>query len=170
MQETWVRSLGWEDPLERQRLPSPVFWPGEEQAEEPGKLQSMWSQSWRWLSNFHFHLALCEEWVWDGKSGTRESVRGYCSSPGEKGGWHEQAWKDLPRNWIWVIKNDSKDYPSFGHEPLGGSQCQFTKMRDAEAGTDWVGCGSGSSEGQAGAQVESGIYRFGSHEKNQDWR
>ena len=28
MQETWVRSLGWEDPLEK-RLPTPVFWPGE---------------------------------------------------------------------------------------------------------------------------------------------
>ena len=26
MQETWVRSLGREDPLER--LPTPVFWPG----------------------------------------------------------------------------------------------------------------------------------------------
>ena len=29
MQETWVRSLGREDPLERDRLPTPVFWPGE---------------------------------------------------------------------------------------------------------------------------------------------
>ena len=31
MQETWVRSLVWEDPLEkgRERLPTPVFWPGE---------------------------------------------------------------------------------------------------------------------------------------------
>ena len=37
MQETWVRSLGWEYPLEKGRaihwrregLPSPVFWPGE---------------------------------------------------------------------------------------------------------------------------------------------
>ena len=29
MQETWVQSLGWEDPLERERLPTPVFWPGE---------------------------------------------------------------------------------------------------------------------------------------------
>ena len=29
MWETWVRSLGWEDPLEKQRQPSPVFWPGE---------------------------------------------------------------------------------------------------------------------------------------------
>ena len=29
MQDTWVQSLGWEDPLRRERLPSPVFWPGE---------------------------------------------------------------------------------------------------------------------------------------------
>ena len=27
--ETWVRSLGWEDPLEKGRLPTPVFRPGE---------------------------------------------------------------------------------------------------------------------------------------------
>ena len=29
MQETWVQPLGWEDPLERERLPIPVLWPGE---------------------------------------------------------------------------------------------------------------------------------------------
>ena len=30
MCETWVWSLGWEDPLEKgKRLPTPVFWPGE---------------------------------------------------------------------------------------------------------------------------------------------
>ena len=29
MQETWVWSLGWEDPLRRERLTIPVFWPGE---------------------------------------------------------------------------------------------------------------------------------------------
>ena len=29
VQETWVQSLGWEDPLEKERLPTPVFWPGE---------------------------------------------------------------------------------------------------------------------------------------------
>ena len=27
--DTWVRSLGWEDPLEKGKLPAPVFWPGE---------------------------------------------------------------------------------------------------------------------------------------------
>ena len=27
MEETWVRSLGWENPLEKRK--APVFWPGE---------------------------------------------------------------------------------------------------------------------------------------------
>ena len=29
VQETWVRSLGWEDPLEEAWKPTPVFLPGE---------------------------------------------------------------------------------------------------------------------------------------------
>ena len=29
VRETWVRSLGWEDPLEKGKVPTPVFWPGE---------------------------------------------------------------------------------------------------------------------------------------------
>ena len=29
VRETWVRPLGWEDPLEKGKLPTPVFWPGE---------------------------------------------------------------------------------------------------------------------------------------------
>jgi len=29
MRETWVLSLGWENPLEKEKLPTPVFWPGE---------------------------------------------------------------------------------------------------------------------------------------------
>ena len=41
MQETWVRSLGWEDPLEENMQPTPVFLPGESPwTEEPGGLQS----------------------------------------------------------------------------------------------------------------------------------
>ena len=28
VQETWVQSLGWEDPWRRERLPTSVFWPG----------------------------------------------------------------------------------------------------------------------------------------------
>ena len=29
MGETWVPSLGWEDPWRREKLPTPVSWPGE---------------------------------------------------------------------------------------------------------------------------------------------
>ena len=29
VQETWVQSLGGEGPWRRERLPTPVFWPGE---------------------------------------------------------------------------------------------------------------------------------------------
>ena len=33
MQKTQVRFLGWEDPLEREWLPTPVFFPGEYQGQ-----------------------------------------------------------------------------------------------------------------------------------------
>ena len=42
MQETLVRFLGWGDPWRRNRLPTPIFLPGESpRTEEPGRLQSM---------------------------------------------------------------------------------------------------------------------------------
>ena len=45
MQETWVRSLGWEEPLEEGTATTPVLLPGESPwTEKPGKLQSMGSQ------------------------------------------------------------------------------------------------------------------------------
>ena len=45
MQETWVRSLGWEDPRRREGLPTPVFLLGEVPwTEEPGGLQFVGSQ------------------------------------------------------------------------------------------------------------------------------
>ena len=46
MQETWVQSPGWEDPLEEVWQPTPAFIPGEfPWTEEPGGLQSMVLQS-----------------------------------------------------------------------------------------------------------------------------
>ena len=33
MQATWIQSLGWEDPLEKGRQPTPVFLPGESYGE-----------------------------------------------------------------------------------------------------------------------------------------
>ena len=45
MQETWVPSLGWEDPLEKEWQPTPVFLPGESPwTKEPGGLQPMGSE------------------------------------------------------------------------------------------------------------------------------
>ena len=53
MQETWVRSLGQDNPLQREMathsstLAWKIPW-----MEEPGRLQFMGLQSWTWLSNF----------------------------------------------------------------------------------------------------------------------
>ena len=55
MQETRVQPLSWEDPLEKGMathssiLAWRIPW-----TEESGELQSMGSQSWTRLSNFHF--------------------------------------------------------------------------------------------------------------------
>ena len=43
MQETWVQSLGWEDPLEKENPPSTLAWKIP-RMEEPGRLQSTGSQ------------------------------------------------------------------------------------------------------------------------------
>ena len=48
MWETWVLSLGWEDPLKEGWQPTPIFLPGENPwTEEPGGLHFMGSQTVR---------------------------------------------------------------------------------------------------------------------------
>ena len=68
MWETLVRSLGWEDPLEKEMAPhsSTIAWkiPW---TEEPGRLQSTGSQSRRRLSDFtslrtFFGIAFLWDW------------------------------------------------------------------------------------------------------------
>ena len=50
IQETWIQSLGWEDPLGRDRLLTPVFWPGEFH-----ELYSPWGhEELTALSDFHY--------------------------------------------------------------------------------------------------------------------
>ena len=44
VQESQVPSLGREDPLEKECLPTPVFLPGDSKGREPGGLQSAGSQ------------------------------------------------------------------------------------------------------------------------------
>ena len=59
MWETWVRSLDWDDPLEKGRLPTPVFWPREFHG-----LYSPWGRRVRhdwatfsvWLTDGEHHL------------------------------------------------------------------------------------------------------------------
>ena len=53
VQETWVRSLGREDPLEGTATHSSILAWRIPWMEEPGGLQSMRSQSWTQLNNFH---------------------------------------------------------------------------------------------------------------------
>ena len=49
MEETWVQSLGWEDPLEETWQPTPVFLPGESHGQRiPWGLPSMGSQTVGW--------------------------------------------------------------------------------------------------------------------------
>ena len=55
MWETWIRSLGWEDPLEKgMATHSSILTWRLPRTEEPGKLQSMGSQSQTGLRDFHF--------------------------------------------------------------------------------------------------------------------
>ena len=53
LRETWVRSLGWEDPLEKGKLSTPVFWPREFHG-----LCSPWGRKESATTEqFHFHFA-----------------------------------------------------------------------------------------------------------------
>ena len=52
MWETRVSSLGWEDPWRRERLPTPVFWPGEFHGLY--RVHGVTKSPTR-LSDFHFH-------------------------------------------------------------------------------------------------------------------
>ena len=59
-QETWIRSLGQEDPLKKgMATHSSIFAWEIPWTEEPGGLQSMGSQSQAWLSDEHFHFCCC---------------------------------------------------------------------------------------------------------------
>ena len=54
MQETWVQSLGWEDPGRREQQPTPVFWPGEFRGQRSLVGYSLWGHkeldTTEWLS------------------------------------------------------------------------------------------------------------------------
>ena len=67
MRETWVQSLGWEDPLEKGMaiLSSILAW--RIPRTEPGGLQFMGptlAKSQTWLNDFQFHFFQCFTWCW----------------------------------------------------------------------------------------------------------
>ena len=53
MWETWVRSLGWEDPLEKEKTVTPVFCPGEFHGLYSPRGRKEWDMT-EWLSHFFF--------------------------------------------------------------------------------------------------------------------
>ena len=62
MQATWVRSLGWEDPLERKWQPTPVFLPGEFHGQRSLVGDSPRGERFGhdWATNTHTHMT----WLW----------------------------------------------------------------------------------------------------------
>ena len=64
LQETWVQSLGWEDPLEKEMVTTPVFLPGKSHGlRSLSRLQSMgsivqprWITVWRFLKKLEIEL------------------------------------------------------------------------------------------------------------------
>ena len=58
VQESWVRSLGWEDPLEKEMAihSSTVTWKIP-RTEEPGRLQSMGRKESDTTEQLHFHFS-----------------------------------------------------------------------------------------------------------------
>ena len=51
--DAWVGKIPWG----RERLPTPVFWPGEFYGEFYGLYSPWGSQSWTRLNDFHFHFS-----------------------------------------------------------------------------------------------------------------
>ena len=58
MQETWVWSLGWEDPWRRERLPTPKFWSGEFH-----RLYSPWGRK-ELNTTERLALSLFQKWIY----------------------------------------------------------------------------------------------------------
>ena len=92
MQETWVQSLGWEDPWRREWQPTPVFLPGDSPwIEEPGGLQSMSSQSQTCLSDY---ARLGTNHTDQGSPGGASSKESACQSRKPETGVQSLGWED----------------------------------------------------------------------------
>ena len=66
MQETWVQSLGREDPLEEEVAPPPIFLPGKFHGQRSLVDYSPWAhQEWNTTEYtcMHVHIYMAAEWI-----------------------------------------------------------------------------------------------------------
>ena len=128
MQETWFRCLGWEDPWRRERLPTPVFLPGEVHGQRSLAGCNPWrckeSDTTEWLTHrqtdrqTHTHTVISVlglepsksdsevyaqvlRWTWWGGSVLRISFLKACVW-----GWNQT------KAWHWTLHGHSRHYSS----------------------------------------------------------
>ena len=137
MQETWVWSLGWEDPLEKEMathsstLAWKIPW-----TEEPGKLRSMGSQrvGHNWTTSLSFFLALFK-FPWCGFCLPRGYYLSLCLSLPPSGFvlslWPDSFWCfpiNLPQNYSSMEDSYTGWLARFPDPSLAGSHLAFLTL------------------------------------------
>ena len=117
MWETWVGSLGWEDTLEKGKLPTPVFWP----KNFMDFIVHGVAKNWTRLSNFHW-------WTHEG-SGVFEMSLGStdCGFPGGSAGKESAAIASVVSDSVWPQRRQPTRLPCPWDSPAKntGVGCHF---------------------------------------------
>ena len=123
VQETQVRSLGWEEPLERKWLPSPVFMPGESHGQRSLVGYSSWGcKEWDMTEWLTLSLFTIMSQHWAGYRGyTEEDNIGLCLPGSPDGDYHEKGSRDFPSGL--VVKNLPSNSGDIGLIP--GQTCKI---------------------------------------------
>ena len=125
MRETWVRSLGWEDPLQGERLPTPVFWPGESHGlyspwgpKESDMAEWLSLSLWRHLRKMFFSSKKREQCagnlfpsMWPRHLCTEAAAGSYGNHPGNKEKSLETQ-RNHPRDWCYGVSKLASPQPA----------------------------------------------------------
>ena len=125
MRETWVRSLGWEDPLQGERLPTPVFWPGESHGlyspwgpKESDMAEWLSLSLWRHLRKMFFSSKKTEQCagnlfpsMWPRHLCTEADAGSYGNHPGNKEKSLETQ-RSHPRDWCYGVSKLASPQPA----------------------------------------------------------
>ena len=117
MWETWIRSLGWKDPLEREWLCTPVFWPGESHGQRSLAGYSPWGHRVR--PNFRtctMHMRSREIWSVIGGG------MGYLN-------WRDATW--IPDSFLVLPELQHHSLPTFVSEITFNESCAKQQCSDA---------------------------------------